>query len=126
MYRYGDQIVAMVCHQAIVGMQMAHELMRLQGDDAVPAGPFMYLHQDLLDAALDGVRRARRIGGSLSPRDHHDHWAEFLAARGWRQGPRDDVAKTHPNLTAWDDLSPEQQDKDRVFLSIVVSLTLAA
>ena len=124
MHRYSDKIVAMICHDTITGMQKAHELMRLEGTDAVPAGPFMYLHPDLLDAAVEGVARVRQLGGSLSARDHHDEWAAFLTARGWRCGPRDDEAKTHPNLVAWEGLSPEQQDKDRVFVGVVVSLTL--
>lgn len=124
MHRYSDEIVAMVCHDATVAMQKAHELMRLEGTDAVPTGPFMYLHPDLLAAAVDGVQRARRIGTSLSPRDHHDEWAGFLIARGWRRGPKDPEGKTHPNLADWDDLDPEQRDKDRVFMGIVVSLTI--
>ena len=56
--------------------------------------------------------------------NHHDAWVTFLSARGWRQGPRDDAARTHPNLAAWDDLPEEQRDKDRVFLGIVISMTL--
>jgi len=123
-HRYSDQLVALVCHQATIGLQMVHELMLLQGDDAVPAGPFAYLHPDLREAAFEGVRRVRRVGASLSPRDHHDAWVTFLSARGWRQGPRDDAARTHPNLAAWDDLPEEQRDKDRVFLGIVISMTL--
>jgi len=123
-YRYSDQLVALVCHQATVGLQMAHELMLLQGDDAVPAGPFAYLHPDLRDAAFEGVRRVRRIGASLSPRAHHDAWVTFLSARGWRPGPRDDAARTHPNLVGWDALPEEQRDKDRVFLGIVIAMTL--
>lgn len=126
LHRYRDEIVAMVCHDATVAMQKAHELMRLEGTDAVPTGPFVYLHPDLREAAAEGVRRVRRVGASLSPRDHHDAWAEFLAARGWRQGPRDDAAKAHPNLVSWDDLPEEQRDKDRVFLGIVIAMTIEA
>jgi hypothetical protein len=126
MDRYSDLATALVCHQAVTGLQMAHEMMKLQGDDAVPTGPFASLHPDLRDAAMDGVRRARRIGASLSPRYHHQAWVEFLTARGWRPGPRDDGARTHPNLIAWDDLPAEQRDKDQVFLSVVIAMTLEA
>lgn len=122
---YSDVLVAMVCHDAILGMQRVHEVMRLQDDDYVITGPMASLHPDLRDAAVEGVARARRLGTSLSARDHHSAWAEFLGARGWRYGPvRDPAAKVHPNLTGWDQLPPEQRDKDRVFLAIVLGMTL--
>lgn len=122
---YSDELVAVVCHDATTGMQKAHEIMRLQGDDYVLTGPFAVLHPDLHDAAVEGVRRARQLGASLSPQAHHQAWAEFLAGRGWSYGPvRDPDRKIHPNLRLWDDLSPEEQDKDRVFIAIVIALTL--
>ena len=124
LHRYSNEIVAMVCHDATIAMQKAHELMRLEGTDAVPTGPFMYLHPDLLAAAVDGVQRARRIGSRLSARDHHNAWVVFLAARGWRRGEKNPEEKTHPNLVDWDDMAPEQQDKDRVFMGIVISMTI--
>lgn len=122
---YDDELVAIVCHDAAVGMQKVHEIMRLHGEDYVITGPFAVLHPDLHAAAIEGVRRVRREGASLSPRDHHDAWVAFLLVRGWRPGPgKDPENKIHPNLVPWDELSPEQRDKDRVFIGIVVSLTL--
>lgn len=122
---YDDRIVAVVCHEATVGMQMAHEMMRLQDGDYVITGPFADLHPDLYDAAIEGVQRVRRIGASLSPRDHHQDWVDFLGGRGWVYGPvKDPARKIHPNMVPWHELPPEQQDKDRVFIAIVVSLTL--
>lgn len=123
---YADEVVALVCHELTVGMQKAHELMRLQGNDYVITGPFADLHPDLYDAAIEGVRRVRRLGSSLSARDHHNDWVEFLKDRGWQYGPVKDVGrKIHPNLVEWYELAPEEQDKDRVFISVVVSLSLA-
>lgn len=124
MHRYSDIIVAMICHDANMGMQKAHESMKADGTGAIPSGPFLYLAPDLLDAAVEGVRRARRVGAPLSPRDHHDEWVKFLTGRGWRYGPdKNPEARTHPNLVPWEELSGEQQDKDRVFLSVVFALS---
>lgn len=125
MHYYGDEEVAVVCHQATVGMQMAHERMRLQREGYVITGPFADLHPDLYDAAIEGVRRVRRMGASLEAREHHNDWVTFLEARGWRYGAtKDPEHKIHPNLVSWEVLDPEQQDKDRVFISLVISLSL--
>jgi hypothetical protein len=45
----------------------------------------------------------------------HDRWMADLVADGWRYGAgaKDPVAKTHPSLVPWDDLSEEERDKDR-------------
>lgn len=123
LHRYSDLIVAMVCHDANMGMQKAQEAMRLQGTGAIPGGQFMHLHPDLLDAAIEGVRRARRVGQPLSPRDHHNEWVAFLTDRGWTHGERDPDRKRHPNLIPWEELDPEEQDKDRVFMGIVFTLS---
>jgi hypothetical protein len=47
-----------------------------------------------------------------------------MRALGWTPGPKDPVAKTHPNLRDYNELSQEQRDKDRLFLAIVTTLTL--
>lgn len=123
MHRYSDVIVAMVCHDANMAMTKAQEAMKVQGTGAIPGGPFIHLHEDLLDAAIEGVRRARRVGQPLSPRDHHNEWVAFLTARGWTHGERDPERRRHPNLVPWDELTPEEQDKDRVFMSVVFALS---
>ena len=127
-HRYSDALVAMVCHDTNLGMQKAQEILALHDgtydEDTVPTGQMADLHPDLRDAAVAGVTRARQLGASLSPRDHHNHWVEFLDQRGWQLGPKDPENKTHPNLKPWDDLDRFQQDKDRVFLSVVTAMTL--
>lgn len=41
-------------------------------------------------------------------------WSSERTASGWSLGPiRDDVAKQHPNLVAWEELSERDRDKDR-------------
>lgn len=125
MYRYDDDLVALTCHYATLGMQEVHALMRLraEGESGPVGGPFAALHPDLRDAAIDGVRRARS-NGQLNARDHHNAWVDFLYDRGWRHGPRDSEAKTHPALVYWPELSPQDRDKARVFLANVMGMTL--
>ncbi|MEJ2866333.1 RyR domain-containing protein [Actinomycetospora sp. OC33-EN08] len=43
----------------------------------------------------------------------HDRWCTDKRKAGWREGPRDDVAKIHPDLVPWAKLSPESKQKDR-------------
>jgi hypothetical protein len=44
----------------------------------------------------------------------HDLWAEARMADGWRYGPvRDDVARTHPGLVPYADLTEEERAYDR-------------
>ena len=43
----------------------------------------------------------------------HRRWMEHLAFHGWTVGPRDDDRKKHPCFVPWDELSDEDQDKDR-------------
>jgi hypothetical protein len=44
----------------------------------------------------------------------HDRWASDLERDGWRPGPvKDPVAKVHPLLVPWSELSEADRDKDR-------------
>ena len=46
--------------------------------------------------------------------NNHDHWALQRIAEGWRFGPdRNDKAKTHPDLVAYDELSDSEKEYDR-------------
>ena len=96
---------------------------RAEGQSGPVGGPFAAMPRDLQDAAVDGVERARR-SGQLNARDHHNAWVDFLLDRGWRHGDRDYAAKQHPALVYWPQLSPQDRDKARVFLSVVMGMTL--
>lgn len=124
-HRYDDDLVALTCHYTLLGMQEVHALMalRAQGQSGPVQGPFAAMPADLRDAAIDGVHRARR-SGQLNAREHHNAWVDFLYERGWRHGPRDYVTKHHPALVYWPQLSPQDRDKARVFLSVVMGMTL--
>jgi RyR domain len=44
----------------------------------------------------------------------HDVWARLRLAEGWTYGPRrDDVAKTHPGMVPYSELSESEKDYDR-------------
>lgn len=120
---YTDLHVALVCHEANKGIQ---QVQRFNGDeDAVTAALLVDLHPDLLAAAVESSR-ATRAGEIANARGRHEHWARFLAERGWRQGPRHREAKTHPMLVPWEDLPRAERDKNRVLLGIVLNMTVDA
>ena len=55
-----------------------------------------------------------------TPKEAHDSWWEAYKLLGWVYGPvRDKVAKTHPDMVEFEDLSYEEQIKDAVFLDLV-------
>lgn len=77
------------------------------------------------DLAPEWQRESCRAGvrGALSgntPRQSHESWLAHKAADGWRYGLVKDVdAKTHPCFVPYDELPPEQQAKDTLYLSTV-------
>lgn len=47
-------------------------------------------------------------------RNAHELWASLRLSQGWKWGPeRDDQAKTHPCLVAYDELPESEKDYDR-------------
>jgi hypothetical protein len=65
------------------------------GGNAAPAFTFS-------DEELDMLARAE-----------HERWVAQRTRAGWHRGNRDDSAKLHPSLVAWEELSELEQDKDR-------------
>jgi hypothetical protein len=64
-----------------------------------------------------------RLRFRLSAEQQHEAWAASKVADGWSYGPvKDAEAKTHPQLVAYADLSPEQKMKDYLFGAIVDSM----
>ena len=56
----------------------------------------------------------------------HDAWAASRLADGWRRGPKvDDLAKEHPNLVPYAQLSEAEKDIDRNVVVAILSTTLA-
>lgn len=76
----------------------------------------------VVPAALADVERSAavfdgRLAGRLEEfaEDEHERWMRERTSRGWSYGPeRDNRARVHPCLLAYDQLSEEDKDKDRV------------
>ncbi|WP_345413618.1 RyR domain-containing protein [Actinomycetospora chlora] len=45
-------------------------------------------------------------------KEEHERWRVERTEAGWTHGPRDDAAKTHPDLVPWPKLTRESQQKD--------------
>ncbi|WP_261665431.1 RyR domain-containing protein [Deinococcus sp. Marseille-Q6407] len=103
----------------LVLAHIAHEAnrayCRATGDDSQPAW----------DDAPDWQRASalKGIEGALSgntPQQSHESWLAEKEATGWVYGEvKDPEAKTHPCMVPYDQLPPEQQLKDHLYLSVV-------
>lgn len=124
MHAYSDAMVAMVCFEMSRGLVKAQHLIARGGTGALPAGPFIAQHPDLLEASVHAVAEARL--GATSAREYHTRWTEFLAARGWSPGAYSEARKTHPALVPWSELPPGQRDKARVAVGIIMNMTIDA
>lgn len=69
------------------------------------------------DSAISGVHGV--IAGN-TPEQSHESWLKHKTADGWVYGEaKDAVAKTHPCMVPYADLSEEQRAKDTLFVSTV-------
>jgi hypothetical protein len=107
---YSDEQIARVVHAANA------ELQAIQGDPA-PSQPWDHESQELRQNVILGVRNARN---GMTPAEHHQSWVDDKAAHGWRYGAsKDQLAKTHPCLVAYDQLPRDQRVKNVLFIAIV-------
>jgi hypothetical protein len=54
-----------------------------------------------------------------TPEDSHKSWMEQKVREGWKYGEKKDVEKKeHPYMVPYDQLSEEQQMKDKIFVAI--------
>jgi len=76
-------------------------------------------------SAIAGVHSHLDNPNSL-PCDSHNSWLKQKEADGWKYGPiKDAIKKEHPCFLPYDQLPPEQQTKDVLFISIVRALNNA-
>lgn len=69
------------------------------------------------DSAILGVRGVLAGNG---PRESHESWLEEKRRTGWKYGPvKDPDKKEHPCFVSYEELPPEQQMKDTIFVGIV-------
>jgi len=60
---------------------------------------------------------------SAGPSGSHESWLRQKENDGWAYGPvKDAVAKTHPCMVPYDQLSKENQIKDALFVQVVHSM----
>ena len=74
------------------------------------------------DSAINGVKMQFN-NPDASPRDSHESWLAEKEAGGWKWGEvKDPEARLHPCMVPYDDLPPEQQAKDAIFVGVVKTL----
>jgi len=105
--------LARVCHEA------NRAWCEYNGDTSQPAWEDAPKWQQ--DSAIAGVRFVvgnPDAGDSAS----HESWMREKVTDGWVYGEvKDPEAKTHPCMVPFEELPPEQQFKDRLFRTIVLS-----
>lgn len=68
-------------------------------------------------SAIDGIYVA--LNGA-TPKGQHDAWYADKIRNGWKYGPvKDADKKEHPCLVPYEDLPPEQQRKDSLYIAVV-------
>jgi len=61
---------------------------------------------------------------TCSPAESHENWLKEKRSQGWTYGPlKDEEKKTHPCMKPYDELPPNQQVKDALFIAIVKALS---
>lgn len=74
------------------------------------------------NSAVQGVEEAMR---GQSPQQLHAAWSKFKMEQGYVYGEvKDDAAKTHPCLVAYEDLPEKERVKDFLFHAIVGALAV--
>lgn len=104
---------------------IAHEANRalnwVLGDSDV--GPWEELDPEMQHSVMHGVRVVQE-SDDHGPEELHRQWIMVREAQGWVYGDvLDRDGKVHPNLVPFDQLPREQQMKDRLFRSVVRSLS---
>lgn len=73
------------------------------------------------ESAINGVEHAEDPGAG--PGDSHRCWLQEKKLSGWTWGPvKNPALKQHPCMVPFDELPPEQQMKDVLFLAVARSL----
>lgn len=111
-----DEQIARVTHEANRALQ------HVQGAPGIPvAPPWDDFPADQQAGVISGVRLAR---SGATARELHDNWCAEKLADGWVYGEeKNNDAKTHPCLVAYDELPIEQRAKDYMFMAIVDALS---
>jgi hypothetical protein len=107
--------IASVCHEA-------NRAWCITRGDVTDQPNWFFAPQWQRESVIDGVEHALRHPDA-TPEDSHKNWMAGKIADGWTYGEvKDAVAKTHPCMVAYEDLSEYQRKKDALFLAIVRAL----
>lgn len=86
------------------------------GDDSQPS--WEDAPQWMKDSAMDGVRL--HLWQDVGPEASHNAWMAHKVKTGWTYGPvKDPMAKEHPCLVPFEQLSTNDQSKDYIFRAVV-------
>lgn len=106
--------IARVCHE------VNREWCLYQGDES--QAPWEFAPDWQKESCLAGVGFVLE-NVTAGPSASHESWMRHKVADGWIYGPtKDPEAKTHPCMVPFEDLPPEQQFKDRLFRTVVLSM----
>lgn len=65
------------------------------------------------------IARICVLGYETTAEAEHASWVRAYEEMGWRYGPvRDPIAKTHPDMVPFEELTLLEQQKDAVFLAL--------
>jgi hypothetical protein len=108
------ELIARVCHE------VNRVYCDIIGDTPLP--PWTDLPIALQGSTLRGVDYVITHPEDTAAEQHAEWMRERLAA-GWVHGDvKDSVAKTHPNLVPYEQLSAQQQAKDALFRGVVTAM----
>lgn len=106
---------------AVAAHEVNRAYCRALGDDSQAAWDSAEPWQR--DSALHGVDG---VFDGNDPATSHATWLAYKEADGWTYGPtKDSTAKTHPCMLPYEQLPPEQKEKDHLFVQTVRSVAAA-
>lgn len=120
-YALAKQQVESVSDKAKQAARLAHEANRAYCESIGDTSQQAWEHAPEWQkaSALNGVL-AIAVNPDMTPEQCHQNWSAMKVAEGWVYGDvKDETARTHPCLVAYDQLPAEQRIKDIIFGSVV-------
>lgn len=110
-HKLSDEQIAAICHEA------NRQVQRMLGEQV--NFPWENTGPELRNSIISGVAKIRS-GEVTTPAESHRAWIDYKFKEGWVYGEVKDFArKTHPQMTGYEFLPPEQKLKDAIFWGIV-------
>lgn len=107
--------IAITCHNA----NRAH--CKAINDPISP--DWSQLPVEIRESVINGVEfvlNGLAAGEKVTAEDSHQNWLHTMVDNGWSVGSKKDpVKKQHPNMVPFDELSPDQQEKDILFIKTI-------